>query len=547
MKPYLLPYRLKKRRKGASATGKLKPILLACLAALCLTGCDKQIEFTWAMERVPNNLDPQLVWESPELIAVTNLYSGLYRLDEGGEPVPDCAESCTVSDDGLTYTFTLKEGLGYTQNRGEAAEYELTAGDFVFALRRVFRAETGSPYTDTYASIKNSAAVLAGSMDESALGVSAPDGRTVVIELSRPDPQLLYKLALPGAMPCNEEFFESTEGTYGLTRATTMGNGSFYVYNWNDNGLFLRRPASGDAVTALRLVINATGESAASSGSSSAASAETLWGEALVREGEATAALSETLSADGLDAIPYTATTWVLLFNCGDETLAQPLVRQALAASAQNAAVSLPDGFAEADGLVPPAVTVQGENYREAAGSVRPAFGSAAELCRQGLAALGATRFEDIALLAPEGESYLQLAQGVNQQWQKDLGAFAAYFPVKQLPLEQLTAQVEAGDYQVALLPLSPASDSAAELLGRTAGLAGWQDAGWQQQLQALYADGSHTAAQAAAAERALLESACAAPLWFQTKALLMQPGVEGLVFRPFGPVLDLTGATMSQ
>lgn len=36
-------------------------------------------------------------------------------------------------------------------------------------------------------------------------------------------------------------------------------------------------------------------------------------------------------------------------------------------------------------------------------------------------------------------------------------------------------------------------------------------------------------------------------PLWFQTKALLMQPGVEGLVFRPFGPVLDLTGATMAQ
>ena len=47
--------------------------MLAGLAALCLTGCGSQIEFTWAMERVPNNLDPQLAWESPELIAVTNL------------------------------------------------------------------------------------------------------------------------------------------------------------------------------------------------------------------------------------------------------------------------------------------------------------------------------------------------------------------------------------------------------------------------------------------------------------------------------------------
>ena len=499
------------------------------------------------MERVPNNLDPQLAWESPELIAVTNLYSGLFRLNDEGEPVPDCAESYTVSGDGLTYTFTLKEGLAYTQNRGGEAEYELTAADFVFGLRRVFRPETGSPYTSTYAAIKNSAEVLSGAMDETALGVSAPDARTVVIQLDQPDPQLLYKLALPGAMPCNEEFFESTEGSYGLTRAATMGNGSFYVYNWNDNGLFLRRPANGDAVTALRLVINATGETAESSGSSSAASGVTLWGEALVKEGGATAALSETLSADGLDSIPYTATTWVLLFNCGDETLAQPLIRQALTASALSAPVELPEGFETADGLIPPAVTVQGENYREAAGSIRPSFGSASDLCREGLAALGVSRFENITLLAPEGSDYLQLAQSVNQQWQKELGAYSAYFPVKQLSLEDLNARVASGDYQIALLPLSLSSDSAAQLLGETAGLAAWNDSGWQNQLAALFADGTHTAADDAALERGLLESACAAPLWFQTKALLVQPGVEGLVFRPFGPVLDLTNATIAQ
>ena len=498
------------------------------------------------MERVPKNLDPQLAWESPELIAVTNLYSGLFRLDETGKPVPDCAESYTVSDDGLTYTFTLKEGLGYTENRGDASDYKLTAADFVFGLRRVYRAETRSPYTDTYAAIKNSGEVLSGAMDETALGVSAPDERTVVIQLDQPDPQLLYKLALPGAMPCNEAFFESTEGAYGLTRSATLANGSFYVYNWNDNGLFLRRPADGDAVTALRLVINATGQSADSSGSSASA-VQTLWGEALVKEGGATAALSEALTAEGLDSIPYTATTWVLLFNCGDETLAQPLIRQALTASALSAPVELPEGFETADGLIPPAVTVQGENYREAAGSIRPSFGSASDLCREGLAALGVSRFENITLLAPEGDGYLQLAQSVNQQWQKELGAYSAYFPVKQLSLENLTARVASGDYQIALLPLSLSSDSAAQLLGETAGLAAWNDSGWQNQLAALFADGTHTAADAAALERGLLESACAAPLWFQTKALLVQPGVEGLVFRPFGPVLDVTGASIPQ
>lgn len=526
--------------------GKCKLLLAALLAALLLTGCGSRIEFTWPMERVPANLDPQLAAESPELIAVTNLYSGLYRLDENGQPQLDCAESCTVSDDGLTWTFTLKEGLSYTQNRGEASEYPLTAADFVFALRRVFRAQTGSPYTGTYAAIANSAAVLAGQMDESALGVSAPDERTLVIRLDTPDPQLDYKLALPGAMPCNEAFFESTQGAYGLTRAATMGNGSFYVYNWNDNGLFLRRAAEGDRVTALRLVINATGETSAAS-SSSAASGETLWGEALVTQGGATAALSDTLSAPGLTSLPYTATTWVLVFNCDNETLAQPLIRQALAASAADAPVELPEGFSAAEGLVPPAVTVQGENYREAAGTILPAFGEPLELARAGFEALGVTRFEDITLLAPESSGGLRLAEAIGQQWQKDLGAFSAYFPVRQVSEETLAQRLASGDYQIALVPLSPASDSAVELLAQAADLACWQDGDFDDTLAALYAGGDHTAADLAGAERTLLESACVSPLWHQTKALLVQPGVEGLIFRPFGPVLDLIDTTIAQ
>lgn len=52
-------------------------------------------------------------------------------------------------------------------------------------------------------------------MDETALGVSAPDERTVVIQLDQPDPQLLYKLALPGAMPCNEEFLRAPRAPTG--------------------------------------------------------------------------------------------------------------------------------------------------------------------------------------------------------------------------------------------------------------------------------------------------------------------------------------------
>lgn len=91
--------------------------LLLCLllTAGVLTGCGSGgASFTWRVDHVPANLDPQIAQESPERIAVTNLYRGLTRIDENGEAVLDCAESYTVSDDGLTYTFTLKDGLAYT-------------------------------------------------------------------------------------------------------------------------------------------------------------------------------------------------------------------------------------------------------------------------------------------------------------------------------------------------------------------------------------------------------------------------------------------------
>lgn len=124
--------------------------LLACAAAaaLLLAGCgsSRLNSFTWEVDSVPSNLDPQTASSSSDVISVTHLFSGLYRLDEQGEPQPDCAESCQVSQDGLTYTFTLKEDLGYNGYRGGDTDAVLTARDFVFGLQRVFLPETNSPW-----------------------------------------------------------------------------------------------------------------------------------------------------------------------------------------------------------------------------------------------------------------------------------------------------------------------------------------------------------------------------------------------------------------
>ena len=233
--------------------------VLAAAFLFSLTGCggsSSAASFTWFVDTIPTNLDPQVASAASDVIACENLYSGLVRKNSDGEIVPDLAESWTVSPDGKTYTFQLKDDLTYRAVKGASTDYAITAEDFVFAFRRIFQPQTNSPYAVEFSALENSAAVLAGEADASTLGVSASGPLTLVFRLSEKDDNFLSKLTLPGAMPCDEEFFDSTRGTYGLTAKTTLSSGSFYLYNWTASGLFLRRDVSAPQIGSLRLVQN---------------------------------------------------------------------------------------------------------------------------------------------------------------------------------------------------------------------------------------------------------------------------------------------------
>ena len=122
--------------------------VLAAALLLPLTGCTQGSgvnSFTWFVEEIPSNLDPQIASASEDVIACTNLYGGLVRLDADGQAQNDLCEDWKVSADGLTYTFYLKSGLTYKTTNGEDTHYAITAEDFVYAFQRMFAPETHSP------------------------------------------------------------------------------------------------------------------------------------------------------------------------------------------------------------------------------------------------------------------------------------------------------------------------------------------------------------------------------------------------------------------
>ena len=341
---------------------RFSAVVLTIAFVFALTGCGSgSNSFTWFVDSIPANLDPQVASASADVIACENLYSGLVRKDPSGKYEPALCERWEKSSDGLTYTFYLKDGLTYTAAKGNATDYAITAEDFVFAFQRMFLPGTNSPYAVEFSALENSATVLAGQKPASALGVTAAEPLKLVFRLSSPDETFLSKLTLPGAMPCDEAFFDSTRGTYGLTSASTLSSGHFYLYNWTSSGLFLRRAASGSQIDSLRLVENTT-----SSGQSA---------EELINNEKCTAALDDSGTPTSLQSVSYSDTTWALLFNC-DSIFASTELRQALGSAAASA-VEVPGGglFAEAKGLIPDGLTVDGIDYRQTAGDVRPAFG----------------------------------------------------------------------------------------------------------------------------------------------------------------------------
>jgi len=143
----------------------------------------------------PETLDPHKSSTVAEAHILRDLCDGLLTYDNTGAIVPGAAQSWTVSPDGLTYRFTLNPNGRWSN--GEA----VTAQDFVFSLRRIMDPATGAKYAEILFPILNAPAVNRGEQPPEALGVAAPDPRTVEIRLAESTPYFLELLTHQTAAP----------------------------------------------------------------------------------------------------------------------------------------------------------------------------------------------------------------------------------------------------------------------------------------------------------------------------------------------------------
>ncbi len=128
----------------------------------------------------PGSLDPARISDAADVQLLLQVYAGLTRLDQNGNPYPSLAASWDVSSDGLTYTFHIRDGLRFSDGS------PLDATDVRRSWLRLLDPSVGATAPDVLNVIVGARDRIAGRAGEDAVGITAPDPHTLVVRLRHP-------------------------------------------------------------------------------------------------------------------------------------------------------------------------------------------------------------------------------------------------------------------------------------------------------------------------------------------------------------------------
>ncbi|MBO4375558.1 MAG: peptide ABC transporter substrate-binding protein [Lachnospiraceae bacterium] len=190
----------------------------------------------------PETIDPALNSAVDGANMIIHAFEGLLKFDKNNNVVPGVAESYDVSDDGLTWTFHLRKDLKWSDGS------DLTAEDFVYSWKRVADPATAAPYGyDLLNMVKGYDEAEGGNVD--ALGVSAPDATTFVVELSTPCVYFDKICAFAVLVPVQKATVEANGEGWSTNPATYITDGPYYMTEYTDGSqiVFTKNPNYYDA------------------------------------------------------------------------------------------------------------------------------------------------------------------------------------------------------------------------------------------------------------------------------------------------------------
>ncbi|MGG6494451.1 UNVERIFIED_CONTAM: peptide ABC transporter substrate-binding protein [Bacteroidetes bacterium 56_B9] len=193
--------------------------------------------FTVQLGSNPETLDPALNSAIDGANTLITVFEPLLLIDENNEVIPGQAESYTVSDDGLTWTFTMRDGLKWSDGS------DLTAKDFEYSFKRLAAPDTAAPYAETVVGMIDGYADATGNPDKQgnmttepdfdALNVVASeDGKTLTVTLSYPCAYFDKLAAFAAMSPVQQATVEANGDAWCTEPDTYICNGPYCISEW---------------------------------------------------------------------------------------------------------------------------------------------------------------------------------------------------------------------------------------------------------------------------------------------------------------------------
>ena len=490
------------------------------------------------------SLDPQVATDGTSFEVIANYTDGLTQMDADGAAVPAIAESWDVSEDGTIYTFHLREDANWSN--GEP----VTANDFVFAWQRAADPALASEYSymlSDIGQIKNAAAIIAGEMDKSELGVKAIDDKTLEVTLEVPVSYFLSLMYFPTFYPVNQAFFEGlADGTFGTSPETVLSNGAFVLTSYEPAALSFSLTKNANYYDADKVQLDGLNYQVIKDSQQAYMSYQNGDLDIVMLSGDQV----EQVEGDPELNITGAGYLWYLTLNMHDvPALNNQNMRLALSNAVNRASIVgdvVKDGSVATYTAVPPQFAAGPDGSDFSADQTMFSdvcaddTAKAAEYYEAAKAELGTDTFEFELLVEDQTETQ-NVAAVIKDQVEKALPGVTLNIKVE--PKKQRVADIQDGNYEVCLTRWGP--DYADPMTYLNMWITGcsnnyglWSDAEYDAIIADCTTGAYITDAEARwnamyDAEKIVMDQAVIVPLYTKANANMIKTGVEGIEFHP--------------
>ena len=376
--------------------------------------------FTLNITAEPESVDPQLSTDVAGSDVLTFISEGILKRDKDGKVVGGLAEKWEVSEDGLKWTFHLRDGIKWSNGD------PITAKDFKAGWLRALDPNTASQYSYMLYPIKNAEAFNNGKAKAEDLGIKVVDDKTIEVTLEAPTPYFDDLITFKTYLPTNEKFLaEKGDKYFAEDAANVLSSGPYVMKEWvHDSEIKLEKnPNYYDAanVKVDNIVLKLISDNAAAFNS--------------FKNGEVDVTTVTTEQAKefaGDDRLKSNndGSVWYMLFNIKNKVLTNKNIRKALlmAVNREEMTSKVLNGSGRvAKTFVPAGIGMQGlekADFTEEVPTTIPGFNpdEAKKLLAEGLKELGLKEFPSLELLFNDSGNNKVIAEYIQESLNKNLG-----------------------------------------------------------------------------------------------------------------------------